>query len=742
MAQPYLVKYDSVIVRNVLGIPMDNPWAGGMNSVQFSEIDLNFDGLKDLHVFDRTGNRQTTYLNVGTPGSSKYVHAPVYQKKFPRGNAFVLLRDMDCDGLEDFITYFPGGLSLYLNTSTPGNIQFQLKTKTIIGYHPTLSLKWHPIFTTDVDYPAIDDIDNDGDLDILVWEQFGTTVWYYKNQSLETYGTCDSLFFEVKNTCWGWFFENGLSNAVTLGNYNCFSQVPNPEHVEVKQTPNTKKGKHQGGTLLTLDLDNDTVVELVIGDISYPNFIALENGGTRDSAHFDSQDTLFPMYNTNTIATDLHLCPAGFYIDVDNDSVKDLIASPFALAQFPTGQFIENEKSVWWYKNIGTNHLPDFKFQSTEWLQNGMMEHGEGSYPQFFDYNNDSLLDIVVGNYGYFNNTLYYNSQLALYENIGTKFKPEFRLLTDDYAGLKSIILDTAVGQPAQDIHPSFGDMDGDGDMDMFIGEQSGKIHFFRNTAPIGQNAVFTLDSACFQNIDVGMAASPCIVDLDRDGLKDLVIGERKGRLKYYRNTGSASYPSFTKVTDSLGRVNTEYNSVGFTNPQFVDSAGNYILYCGSFSGGIYRYTNIDGNLGGTFTLEDDTLKDIWEGARTAPAIADINGDGLLDMLIGNYSGGLSLYKGDLNSSIEELAVQQLNSSVFPNPTHSMLSVSVEGNGARVAATLFDITGRVIEQRSFRMRTELDLGRLEAGTYILFLTSEGNSSSHRIVKIEQPLGAK
>lgn len=734
MSQPFLVKYDSVVVRNILGIPMDNPWAGGMNSVQFSQIDLNFDGIKDLHVFDRTGNRQTTYLNVGTPGNSKYKHAPEYQKNFPRGTAFVLLRDMDCDGLEDFITYFPGGLSLYLNKSTPGNIQFQLKTKTIMGYHPTLSLKWHPIFTTDVDYPAIDDIDNDGDLDILVWEQFGTTVWYYKNQSLETYGTCDSLFFETKNVCWGWFFENGLSNAVTLNNYNCFSQVPNPEQIEMKDKPNTKKGKHQGGTLLTLDLDNDTVMELVIGDISYPNFIALENGGARDSAHFDSQDTLFPSNNSSTIATNLSLCPAGFYIDVDNDSVKDLIASPFALAQFPTGQFIENEKSVWWYKNVGTNHLPDFQFQSTEWLQNGMMEHGEGSYPQFFDYNNDSLLDLVVGNYGYYNNTLFYNSQLALYENIGTKFKPEYRLITDDYAGLKSIVLDTAIGQPAQDIHPTFGDMDGDGDKDMFIGESNGTIHYFENTAPIGQNAVFTLDSSNFQQIDVGQAAAPCIVDLDRDGLLDLVIGERKGKLKYYQNTGTASYPSFTKVSDSLGRVNTEYNSVGFTNPQFIDSAGTYILYCGSFAGGIHRYTNIDGNLSGTFTLEDDTLKDIWEGTRTAVAIADINNDGLRDMVIGNYSGGLSLYKGDVSSGIETLEIETLNSVVYPNPTNQNLNVVVHNNGVLVEAVLCDVSGRLVSTHTFRGKFNLPMTQLDAGVYLLRLSEGSAISTHRIVK--------
>ena len=39
-----------------------SPWVGGMNSVQFNEIDLNLDGVNDLITFDRSGNKLNTFI--------------------------------------------------------------------------------------------------------------------------------------------------------------------------------------------------------------------------------------------------------------------------------------------------------------------------------------------------------------------------------------------------------------------------------------------------------------------------------------------------------------------------------------------------------------------------------------------------------------------------------------------------------------------------------------------------------
>ena len=56
-SQNYFNRNDSIVVLNLSNDTLYNAWSGGFNSVQFSEIDLNLDGIKDLFVFDRSGNR-------------------------------------------------------------------------------------------------------------------------------------------------------------------------------------------------------------------------------------------------------------------------------------------------------------------------------------------------------------------------------------------------------------------------------------------------------------------------------------------------------------------------------------------------------------------------------------------------------------------------------------------------------------------------------------------------------------
>src|ERR1044071_1251471 len=81
-AQIQFVRYDSVPVM-VNSQTLAFPWAGGINFAQFSEIDLDQDGTMDLFVFDRTGNKITTYINNGTPNQVDYSIAPQYITRFP-----------------------------------------------------------------------------------------------------------------------------------------------------------------------------------------------------------------------------------------------------------------------------------------------------------------------------------------------------------------------------------------------------------------------------------------------------------------------------------------------------------------------------------------------------------------------------------------------------------------------------------------------------------------------------------
>jgi len=75
-AQLHFFRNDTVIVLKDNGDTLKNAWAGGFNSIQFSEIDLDLDGTKDLLAFDRVDNRIIPFINSGIPNQSSYKHAP------------------------------------------------------------------------------------------------------------------------------------------------------------------------------------------------------------------------------------------------------------------------------------------------------------------------------------------------------------------------------------------------------------------------------------------------------------------------------------------------------------------------------------------------------------------------------------------------------------------------------------------------------------------------------------------
>lgn len=71
LAQPdyYFVRKDTIVVKNNTDT-LNLAWAGGNNYAQFSNIDLNFDGVQDLFLFDRTGNKVLTYLHENQSNST------------------------------------------------------------------------------------------------------------------------------------------------------------------------------------------------------------------------------------------------------------------------------------------------------------------------------------------------------------------------------------------------------------------------------------------------------------------------------------------------------------------------------------------------------------------------------------------------------------------------------------------------------------------------------------------------
>jgi len=623
------------------GTSLTEATAGGLSSPQFSEVDLNNDGIQDLYIYDKIGGLSLTYINGGTPNQVDYQYAPEFEANFPDLVEWVLLRDYNRDGIQDIFAYSstPGipGIEVYTGFYNENN-QIAFRQNNLQGgqfniiYYPGSSGN-NNLFVSSVDYPAIDDIDGDGDLDIVTFNVAGGVVELYENQSVERGFGTDSLDFIITDRCWGGFFESGISKEVDLSS--------NPDECALNFRANEpKSGVHAGSTLLTLDMDNDGDKEVILGDISFTNLNLVVNGGTPENAFMTDQDIAFP---SNNVSTDIPLFPAAFYLDVNNDGLKDLVTSP------NLGNDIgETFEVAWFYENTGTNENPVFELRQKDLLTADMIDYGTGAQPVFVDYNQDGLLDLVVGNKSFFVPGGNRNARIYLYENVGTTTKPRYELKNDDLFGLN------VFSQNAWRFTPTFGDLDGDGDLDALIGEAFGNLFYAENTAGEGQPFQFNAAIFGYQNIDVGQSSRPQMIDMNRDGLLDLVIGERNGNLNYFENTGSPTNPIFSEdpTNNFFGQVDArEINQVtGYSVPTVIEMEGNYQLYVGNETGKILVYEDIEDNLNGAFTKTIANLGNVKVGGEIHPTFADIDTDGFLEMAIGNFRGGLSFFQTNLQS--------------------------------------------------------------------------------------------
>lgn len=712
---------------------------GGLNNPQFSEADLDNDGINDLVIFDRTDNRFFTFINGGTPNTVDYTYAPEYAENFPAVNKWALLRDYNCDGIMDVfarpidpvdgIRVWTGSynnnneLTFSMVTLTPNPAWFNdvLFYYTIGGFPAVVN-----VINTDI--PAIDDIDNDGDLDVLSFRQTGGYMVYYENQSVDMGYGCDSLIFELRTDCWGRFLESAVTNDVSLSpsvdsctgtTYYIDGKMGNPH--DTITGINNGGVRHAGSTTLSFDLNNDGAKEVLIGDVSFSNMVMLTNGGTADTAWMIAKDSIFPNYD---LPIRMDIFPAGFYLDVNNDNKKDLIVAP------NEPNVSEDILCAQLYENTTDNQFPSFTYTQDDFIVGNMVDIGRGAAPAFFDYNNDGLLDLVIGSFGQYDaNDGVAKGRLHLYENIGTATEPKFSLVDADYLGVAAF--------DVKGVIPTFGDIDGDMDDDLIIGLADGTLYFFENTAGAGNLPAFANVVPNYQSIDVGTNAAPQLIDLNRDGLMDMVIGEYAGVTTYHENSGSVGNPVFSVVTtpfpnNSLGAVDVRPigRNRGFATPCFYDNNGDYDLFVGSELGAIYHYDSIDNNLNGMFNLVSDNLSGLMEGYYIKLAVNDINNDGFLDFAIGNERGGVRFYSLDTNTVFTNPIIkpETLAISLFPNPTKDFITLNFEETiYGQVDIQIMNTVGQVVQNQSLNnvnQQERIELNNLPKGLYFCRVQSE------------------
>lgn len=199
---------------------------------------------------------------------------------------------------------------------------------------------------------------------------------------------------------------------------------------------------------------------------------------------------------------------------------------------------------------------------------------------------------------------------------------------------------------------PATVDIDHDGDLDVFVGDKYGNIHFFRNVG--GKDVVRRLRED-EENNPLGFVAldnllSPAFMDVDNDGDFDLLAGTILGDTHFFRNTGTNSTPQFEEQTgvsnpfDGVSGAVTPYGSRGPALPTFADIdndsdldliVGSSYLYDSKYS--YAPAVQLFYNNAGTFTPGNSGIfGDLNYGSRRTLTFVDLDGDDDIDVLAGS----------------------------------------------------------------------------------------------------------
>ncbi|MFO0688375.1 MAG: VCBS repeat-containing protein [Myxococcota bacterium] len=592
------------VPRTGLANPLDGLEAGYRTATALGDLD----GDGDLDFLVGTSSGQFAYFqNTGTATSPAFVRRtgasnPLNSARV-NSAATPTLGDLDGDGDLDVVAgSFDGGFAYYRNTGSATSPAFSFALLSVTNFPDRLALGRYT-------RPVLGDLDGDGDLDLVFGGRYGAFRF------VQNTGTATSPAFDVRS---------GALNPL------------DGQDVGNRSAP------------ALADLDGDGDLDLVSGEY-LGSFFDFENISGGFVARSGAANPLNAEVAGSFASTSLG--------DLDGDGDLDLVVG----AQDGTFRH---------WANTGSAASPVFVARTGAANPLDGQDAGDFSTPSLADLDGDGDLDLVAGSQ---------SGSFAYYQNTGSPTTPIFLLRV----GAASPLDGLSVGLTSV---PSLGDLDGDGDLDLLAGRDDGTLRYFENTGTRTSPAFVERVGAAnpLNGQDVGVFSSPAMRDADGDGDLDVVTGNGPGTFAYFENTGHAASPAFVR-------------RVGSANPLAGRDVGSYASPTLGDLDGDGDVDLLAGEQGGSFFFFENTILEpalsVYEltgpqnpldgengGASTTPSLGDLDGDGDLDLVVGRYDGALVYY-------------QNTGSATKPQFVAAASPLAGEDVGFRAAPVLADLDG-------------------------------------------------
>lgn len=457
-------------------------------------VDIDNDNDQDMFIGG------TFYENIGT--TKRPAFGPPQEHPFGLQDPGFSPAFVDIDGDGDFDAFFGtsyGYVVFFRNEGTARKPAFGAAQRNPFGLTSVYERN----------SPAFADVDHDGDFDAIIGDRDG-----------------DNTFFENigdrHNPAFGAEQVNPFGLTVVPGDSTpAFADLNHDGDIDL--FVGNKNGlvvyfENRGSNTNPVFTENPgNPFELDRGETS---FVDIDHDGDLDAFIGKKNDGVYYAENIGSAAAPLFDTPIRppfgldvttlpIFTDIDND--KD-----------PDAFIRDSNGSILYIENIGSANAPNFTSPVTN-------PFGLRGVRQFADIDGDTDMDAFFGNS---------NGEIIYQENVGSVTTSAFSSPLTNPFGLEDV---------GSDSRPFCADIDQDGDLDAFIGENRGNIKYQENVGSSEDPAFATPKINPFALRDIGVGNYPSLIDIDGDGSLDIFITENSDRTFFFRGR-SLSYSTHLPI--------------------------------------------------------------------------------------------------------------------------------------------------------------------------------------------------